>query len=148
MARPDGGKDPISGRGHRSLPHTADVRLEAWAPTVAECVAEAVRAVIGGFADLSRAERHSTRTLHVGPAPPEEQLLTVLDEVIYQMDTAARVPCEIEAHEDEAGLWLTLGMTDVAAVPQIGAVPKAVALHGLRFDHGPHGWVCTVTLDV
>jgi SHS2 domain-containing protein len=30
----------------------------------------------------------------------------------------------------------------------VGAVPKAVSLHELRFDGGPAGWSCGVTLDV
>ncbi|MEU6969505.1 archease [Kitasatospora aureofaciens] len=39
--------------GHRAVPHTADLRLVAWAPTAEGCVREAVRAVVEGFADTS-----------------------------------------------------------------------------------------------
>ncbi|MFF4776977.1 archease [Microtetraspora fusca] len=145
---PEPGEGPPPARGHTTLPHTADVRIRAWAPTRAQCVAEAVRAMVEGFADLSAAVQCGTRSLHIDAGPPEDQLLAALDEVIYELDAGARVPCSVDVHEDEDGLHLTLGMTDVATVLQIGAVPKGVSLHDLRFDRSPEGWVCTVTVDV
>ena len=39
-----------AGRGHRTVPHTADLRIEAWAPTREECLAEAVRGLVDSFA--------------------------------------------------------------------------------------------------
>ena len=32
------------------MPHTADARIEAWAPTREQCVAEAITALVAGFA--------------------------------------------------------------------------------------------------
>lgn len=37
-------------------------------------------------------------------------------------------------------------MADLAAVPQTEAVPKAVALYPLTFEHHASWWTCTVTL--
>ena len=42
------------------MPHTANVRIEAWAPTREECIAEAVRGLVDGFADTSRAPAAGT----------------------------------------------------------------------------------------
>jgi SHS2 domain-containing protein len=39
-------------------------------------------------------------------------------------------------------------MAEMAALPQVGAAPKAVTLHGLAFRRGPEGFACSVTLDV
>lgn len=142
------GEGLIPVKGHRALPHTADARIEAWAPTAAECIAEAIRAMIEGFADLGHAESDAVQTVRIGPGFPEDQLVTALDEVIYRMDTTARIPCGVEAGEDQSGLWLRLDMADVATISQIGALPKAVALHDLRFLREPRGWTCAVTLDV
>ena len=36
--------------GHRTVPHTADLRIEAWAVTCEECLAEALRGLVGSFA--------------------------------------------------------------------------------------------------
>ena len=43
---------------------------------------------------------------------------------------------------------MTFAMVDAGAVPQVGAVPKAVSLNKLRLSQGKHGWRCAVTLDV
>ena len=40
-------------RGHRTVPHTADLRIEAWAPTREECMAEAARGLVGSFAAVA-----------------------------------------------------------------------------------------------
>jgi SHS2 domain-containing protein len=39
--------------GHRTVPHTADLRIEAWAATREECLAEAVRGLVGSFAAVA-----------------------------------------------------------------------------------------------
>jgi SHS2 domain-containing protein len=42
-------------RGHRTLPHTADVILEAWGPDLATCCEEAVAALVETYADSQSA---------------------------------------------------------------------------------------------
>ncbi|HEV8559398.1 MAG TPA: archease [Actinophytocola sp.] len=41
----------VPSRGHRAVPHTADIRIEAWAPTREACLGEAVAALVESFAD-------------------------------------------------------------------------------------------------
>jgi SHS2 domain-containing protein len=143
------GEQPAA--GHRSAPHTADVRIEAWAPSRERCVAEAVRALVGSFADVSGAagaEPAGSVDFRVGPGPDDELLVAVLDQVVYLLDTVSQVPTDVEVAADDSGLDVRLRMTDPGRVEMVGAVPKAVSLHELRFDAGPTGWSCTVTLDV
>ena len=81
--------------GHRTVPHTADLRIEAWAPTREECLAEAVRglvdsfAVVAGRAPRARARRHLTARLD------EDLLVSVIDEVIYRLDADGRIPVSV-----------------------------------------------------
>jgi SHS2 domain-containing protein len=35
--------------GHRSVPHTADLRIEAWAPTRDGCIRQAVLGTVASF---------------------------------------------------------------------------------------------------
>ncbi|GLV51857.1 putative protein archease [Thermobispora bispora] len=142
---------PAARRGHRTLPHTADMRVAAWAPTRAECIAEAVLGVAESFTDLGGDPPcRGAETLHLEPGPPEDQLLAALDEVIFQLDTTARVPFRAEAREEEEnGISLRLWYTELGAVTQTGASPKGIALENLRFEQGPDGtWTCEVTVDV
>lgn len=137
-----------SPRGHRSLPHTGDLCVEAWAPTREECIAEAVRAVVGSFADLTAGASGATRECVVSGADDGRLLVAVLDEVIYRMDAASELPVDVAVTPAPGGVDLRFSMVDSSAALQIGAVPKAVALHGLALAPGSHGWVCRVTLDV
>lgn len=131
------------------MPHTADVRFEAWAPTREGCLAEAVAALVATFADPADAPASGVGGYAVPPGPDEDLLVAVLDEVVFRLETEGVVPVATEVSADaDGGLrvrWRTVG-TD--AVQPVGAVPKAVSLHGLRFGPEADGWCCAVTLDV
>ena len=70
-------------RGHRALPHTADVILEAWGPDFASCCEEAVAALADVYVDAGRADAVEQRSVHLGPGSEESLLLEVLEEVIF-----------------------------------------------------------------
>lgn len=136
------------GTGHRTLPHTADIRIEAWAPGREQCIAEAVRGMVDTFADTSRHGETAVREVRV-PAQPDADLLTsVLDEVIYRLDTDGEIPIDVQITATDDALIVRFTMADADSIRPIGAVPKAVSLHGLHFGGNADGWSCAVTLDV
>lgn len=134
--------------GHRSLAHTADISIEAWAPSRERCVAEAVAAVVDTFADVSGAEPTATTGFRVEPAPDEDVLMAVLDEIIYLLDTTGRLPVRADVAASGDGLEVRLSITDADRAELVGAVPKAVSWHDLWFGRDEAGWSCRVTLDV
>ena len=134
--------------GHRAVPHTADVRIEAWAPTRERCIAEAVRGMVDSFADTSACDETTTRECHVTGKTDEDLLAGVLDEVIYRLDTASEIPVAADVRPADDALWVRFVMADVGSVRPVGAVPKAVSLHELHVKRGAHGWTCSVTVDV
>ncbi|MGH3328974.1 MAG: archease [Streptomycetales bacterium] len=138
-------------RGHRQVPHTADVRIEAWAPTRQECLAEAVVGFVESFVDLSesppeRADR--TRCIDLGEEADEDVLVAVLNEVIYLMETVGEIPVSADAERAGAHVRVWLHVVPVDWVEVTGAVPKAVSLHELSFAPDARGWACQVTIDV
>ncbi|MEU9507873.1 archease [Micromonospora sp. NPDC048170] len=136
-------------RGHRRLPHTADVRIEAWAPTREECVAEAVAALVGTFVDPAGAAPGPLREFRAPTGDDADLLVGVLDEVIFRMETEGELPLHTDVADDGAGGLVVCWRTaDTDAVELVGAVPKAVSLHELRFGPDGGGWCCAVTLDV
>ncbi|MDH6143689.1 MULTISPECIES: archease [Kitasatospora] len=149
---------PVTGQqrsasGHRTLAHTADLRVEAWSPTVAGCITQAVRAVVDGFADTSAARPVGERACEVTAAADEDLLVAVLEEVVYRMDADGEIPLDTEVlaiRDTAAGRVLSVRfrMADADTAEPVGAVPKAVSLHGLRLRGGPDGWTCRVTVDV
>ena len=141
-------------RGHRSLPHTADIRIEAWGPTREACLAEAVAALVDAFADTSGARPARTAEAVLAADTDEDALVAVLDEVIYLLDTDEVIPLAASAEYRAGGLTLRMDVAPVRDAEITGAVPKAVSLHGLRFSPEPGDvgatarWSCTVTIDV
>ena len=85
----------MNGSGYRSVPHTADLRIEAWAPTRDECIAQAVRGAVASFADISSAGPGRVRNRLLTADSGEDLLVAVLDEVIYLLDTAGEIPIDV-----------------------------------------------------
>lgn len=132
--------------GHRLVPHTADIALEAWAPGKYECVAQAVYALVHSFAQLPADSPRDSVILALDPTSDEDFLVSVLDEVIYQMEVHGRVPADVSIDENTGVVRLATVPTDEVRI--VGAVPKAVSLHELRFEHVGGAWQCHVTVDV
>ncbi|WP_327246686.1 archease [Streptomyces sp. NBC_01320] len=151
------GREPVGkqpgAHGHRDVPHTADMRVEAWSPTAEGCIGEAVRAVVEGFADTSGAAVAGEREYAVTAESDEDLLVSVLEEVVYRMDTDGEIPLDVEVGPIRSAgngreLSVRFRMADVGTAVPVGAVPKAVSLHDLQLRSGPGGWTCRVTLDV
>lgn len=134
--------------GHRTVPHTADLRVEAWAPTREGCITQAVTGVVESFLDTTAAAPESTHRLRLTADTDEDLLVAVLEEVIYLVDTAGEAPVGVELEPVSGGVDVRFAMVDARRLPQVGAVPKAVSLHELYLAAGPRVWRCSVTLDV
>ncbi|MBB4930472.1 SHS2 domain-containing protein [Lipingzhangella halophila] len=135
--------------GHRALPHTSDIRIEAWAPTREECMAEAVRGLVASFAaPPPAAPSDAYWTVPTGGETDEDALVAVLDEVIYVLETEGGVPARVEAAHGRGGPLLLFRLAPLHEATLTGAAPKAVTLHDLRFGPTGDGWSCEVTVDV
>jgi phage shock protein A len=144
-------KERLASRaGHRTVPHTADLRIEAWAPTREECLAEAVHGLVDSFAVVAgrppqrRARRHMTARLD------EDLLVAVIDEVIYRLDAESQIPVSVTVQcAPDGGVIVLFALIPVAEAEITGAVPKAASLHDLRCAPDATGrWSCAVTVDV
>ncbi|GAA3776129.1 archease [Streptomyces chiangmaiensis] len=134
--------------GHRLVPHTADLRIEAWGASREQCLVEAVLGLVGSLADVSTARPTAVQQIRLAEASDEELLVTLLDEVVYRLEVHGQVPVDVEADTTDGGLDLRLGVADLADVEIIGAAPKGISWHGLHIGPGPYGWSCAVTVDV
>lgn len=137
-------------QGHRSVPHTADLRIEAWGPTREECVAQALRGLVESFADVSGAGCQRATERHLPAGDDADLVAAAVEEVIYGLDAEGEVPATVEARRAaDGGIDLTLWVVDVATVEITGAAPKAASLSGLRCTRDSPGlWSCAVTVDV
>ncbi|MCP2357527.1 SHS2 domain-containing protein [Nonomuraea thailandensis] len=141
-------------RGHRTVPHTADIALEAWAGAREECLAEAARALVESFADLGTAPAPDggvdfSTTGHTASGGDQEGgaglLIALLEEVIYQVEVHGRVVVDVRPGQDGG---LRLATVPAEAVEQVGAMPKAVTTHGVRFGREDGEWRARAVIDV
>ena len=139
---------PLSASGHQSVPHTADLRIEAWAPTRNGCIREAVLGTVESFLDMSSARPNRTVVRQLSADRDDDLLVAVLDEVIYLLDTAGEAPVDVEVNGPDGHLEVIFTMADAGALPQVGSVPKAVSLNEIRLAREQQNWRCLVTLDV
>jgi SHS2 domain-containing protein len=135
-------------QGHRTLPHTADLRIEAWAPTREACIAETVAGLVSSFADTRGAVPVQSAITDLAARTDGDTLVAVLDEVIYRLDTEHSVPLAVDVEPRGNGVRIRLELAAVDSVELTGAIPKGVTLYQLRLVHGPDGWSSAVTVDV
>jgi SHS2 domain-containing protein len=136
--------------GHRGVPHPADLRIEAWAETREECVAEAVRALVSSFAEPGAQVRRRVAKRHVAGETDADLVAAAVEEVIYGLDTRGEIPVAVAGRRAaDGGIDLTLHLAGLDQVEITGAVPKAASLSGLRCGRDETGrWSCAVTVDV
>jgi len=137
-------------QGHRSVPHTADLRIEAWAPTREACLAEAARGLVDSFAAVAAARPRRTAERRFIAGSDEDLLVAIIGEVIYRLDADGQIPVALDVRPaPDGGVVLSLQLADVGEAEITGAVPKAASLHDLRCAPGPAGrWSCAITIDV
>ncbi|TCN31181.1 SHS2 domain-containing protein [Kribbella orskensis] len=134
--------------GHRTMPHTADLRVDAWAGSRERCIAEAVLGTVESFLDVSAAHPTGTHHFQLTASSDVDLLVAVLEEVVYLMETSGEVPVDVELVPLDATVGVRFATIGAEALPQVGAVPTAVSLHELTLAASPGGWFCSVTLDV
>ena len=139
----------MAAQGHRTVPHTADLRIEAWAESRDECVAEALRGLVASFADISDAQPTRVLERPMTAGSDTDLLASAADEVIYILDAEGEIPVSVQVHPAGRGIVVVLALARADVVEIIGAVPKAVSFHGLRCEpYATDRWSASMTIDV
>jgi len=139
-----------AGQGHRTVPHTADLRVEAWAPTREACLAEAARGLVDSFAAVSAARVRHTAERRFLARSDEDLLVAIADEVIYRLDADGQIPVAVTVRPGpDGGVVLVMPLASVSDATITGPVPKAASLHDLHCAPDPSGrWACGITVEV
>jgi SHS2 domain-containing protein len=140
-------QDP--GSGYRLLPHTADVVVEAFGPSLSACLEAAVMGETATFADVRGVEPTGERRVDLRAPSDEAMLVAVLEEVIFLLDAedlvVVRVHLPVAGNGSISGRFDTV---DKTLVEPVGSPPKAVAYHGLELIGDALGYKCRFIIDV
>jgi len=139
----------VAAQGYRTVPHTADLRIEAWADSRDECVAEALRGLIASFADISDVQPARVLERPITASSDADLLASAADEVIYILDVEGEIPVSVQVRPAGASIVAVLALAQAEVAEITGAVPKAVSFHGLSCEPDATGrWSASMTIDV
>ena len=139
----------MAAQGYRTVPHTADLRIEAWADSRDECVAEALRGLIASFADISDVQPARVLERPITASSDADLLASAADEVIYILDVEGEIPVSVQVRPAGASIVAVLALAQAEVAEITGAVPKAVSFHGLSCEPDATGrWSASMTIDV
>jgi SHS2 domain-containing protein len=125
------------------------LRIEAWAESRDECVAEALRGLIASFADISDMQPARVLERPITASSDADLLASAADEVIYILDVEGEIPVSVQVRPAGAGIVVVLALARAELAEITGAVPKAVSFHGLRCEPDATGrWSASMTIDV
>jgi SHS2 domain-containing protein len=129
----------VSGRGYRHSAHTADVRLTAWAPTLADAFAEAIRGTAAVTFDVDRIHAREERVIRTSQPDLARRLVALLEEVLYLIDAEGFVPSHavVELTGDTATATLRGETFDPARHRRAGPQVKGITYHEIAVDPGP-----------
>lgn len=130
--------------------HTADVIVESWGPTRVACLEQAALGLVGLFASIPDSVVAEPLGFTVEPGSDEDVLVGLLEEILYQLEVLGVVPARLVLDEvDGGGVAGYAHVVPVAAVDEVGAVPKAVARHEIAVGCDTDGtWRARVLVDV
>lgn len=135
--------------GYRLLPHTADVIVEAFGPSLSACVEAAVMGETATFADVRGVEPTGEHRVQVRAPSDEALLVAVLEEVIFLLDVedlvVVRADLPVAGHGSVSGRFETV---DKNLVVLVGSPPKAVSYHELELVSDALGYRCRFIIDV
>lgn len=103
--------------GHRSVPHTADSRIEACSPTRDGCIKQAVLGTVASFLDTTSAHPKRTHRCRLAAECDDDLLVAVLEEVFYLLDTEAEAPVDLTLRDVEGGVEVRFAMVDASTLP-------------------------------
>ncbi|MFF6814884.1 archease [Streptomyces sp. NPDC012403] len=131
--------------GHRAVAQEDEFRIEAWAASRENCLAEAVAAMVECFADVSGVRPTDVGRIRLDGASDDDLLAALLDEILYRLEEYGQVPVDVEADGTEDGLDVRLAVAALTDVRVTGRMPTAVDWEELRIRPGPYGWTCALS---
>lgn len=139
----------MSHKGYRYLPHTADVKFEAYGKTIEEAFSNAIFAMVNLMVDIELIDPTTTKKISLSGHDKEALLYNLLEEILFIYETSSLLPYEI----DNMRIVLN-GRPCLEARLRLGNAKdvrdyiKAVTYNEMEIKETDSGWRICVVLDV
>ncbi|PXY25904.1 hypothetical protein DI005_06695 [Prauserella sp. PE36] len=138
---------PRQRRRRRPL-HAADLRIEAWAPTMHACFAGAVGALAESVLGPGRRAVSARVRFDVRGDNPSVLLDLVLQRVISFLPKYNAIATTADVARTDTGLRVRCELVDAGAVVLPGPIPKGVTRGSVLCERTEHGWWCAAGIDI
>jgi SHS2 domain-containing protein len=132
------------------LSHTADTGIEATAASLAGLVGELAAGMFSLVAQPDPCLPDQRLEFEITAPSPQELVVDVLAELLYQAEVTDVVPCEVAVESGIRPLDVIVraGAVSSGSVDLVGPPIKAVTYHDLVVRESEDGWYGRVYLDV
>ena len=134
-------------RGHHQLDHTADLVLAFWAPTEAELLVEAARALVEVLTNGAHISAEQRRRVRIDALDRADRLVRWLNEVLVLATVDGFVLADADLCLDDQGLDASMrGQADGLCL--VCTELKSVTYHDLELRRDGDRFVGRVVVDV
>lgn len=138
---------------YRFLDHTADLRLEVKAPTLAELFAESLVGFTEAFIEVGDVEAVEEWVIQLEADNVADLLRDFLDELLFRFETEDRLfrRAEVMVEEKLSGFRLQTRTWGERYDPErhgLKLLLKAVTYHGLVVEPHGAGWRAEIIFDI
>ena len=133
--------------GYRELPHTADLALEAWGPSLGELFVQAARGMFSLAVALeAQPAVTAERTISLSAPDAEALLVDWLNELLSLADEQGEAYLGFDVEIPAPGELRARARATADYAPRIAV--KAATFHNLAIAHDERGYRTVVVFDV
>ncbi len=133
------------------LPHTADVKFEAFGITMRDCFRNSALAMCNAMYDTRTVNGKQNVKIEIAAESAEQLLHKFLEEILFQIDVQQMLFCEFRLMIDEKNNKLAgelIGEAINAEKHTIKAQVKAVTWHSFELKKIGREWKAVAVVDV
>jgi SHS2 domain-containing protein len=134
---------------YKYLPHTADVKFEAYGGTIEEAFSNAVLAMVNLMVDERKINPVTTKTVSFSAHDKEALLYNFLEEVLFLHETSSFLPQRVKEIKIDLCKRPSLKATFVLGnANEVRDYIKAVTYNEMEIKEEGGRWMVRVVLDV
>jgi len=136
---------------YKYLPHTADVKFEAYGISLRDLFRNAALAACNAMYETKKVEAKKTLQIELRAESKEQLLHKFLEEILFRIDTERMLFRDFNLVIDEKlnSLRGEIAGEEINAEKHtVKALVKAITWHQFELQKTPSGWKCTVIIDV